>query len=339
MKKKFKAKSKVKSKRTRNIFFSGLLFLIIFQYSNAEDLQQAVSGAEVEDVLGKMKSTGESPYLINQSSTGEVENYKTKKSDMPDFNFSNNQQELLIKDNPQKKYESVGYTLPGTFEKSENYLENDKAVMASDFRKLSNSSINITFIKDDFSYESNNDIINKTISEGYKHVKGGAFHVRNDQYINRTFLMNTFWSIGAGVGYNSGLGLFLNGEQSNTTFKLWEVPLDLSLGLEIPISPWFKISGSAGPSVLALFQNRDDFISGEKGKNKSQISYGQFANAQFKVNLAGFSSETAYDLFTSSQITNLYLNLEARFQNYQNFQDNIKISGTSFGIGFTFEHL
>lgn len=46
-----------------------------------------------------------------------------------------------------------------------------------------------------------------------------------------------------------------------------------------------------------------------------------------------------YDLFTSSRITNLYLNLEARQQSYESFQDEISISGTSFGIGFTFEYL
>jgi hypothetical protein len=33
------------------------------------------------------------------------------------------------------------------------------------------------------------------------------------------------------------------------------------------------------------------------------------------------------------------MNLEARYQSYQNFQDEIKISGTSLGIGFTFEYL
>lgn len=90
---------------------------------------------------------------------------------------------------------------------------------------------------------------------------------------------------------------------------------------------------------MVLYQNRNDFQQGEKGRNKTQISHGQFANAQFKINLSGFNSDTAYDLFTSSQITNLYLNIEARYQSYRNFQDEIKISGTSLGLGFTFEYL
>jgi len=70
-----------------------------------------------------------------------------------------------------------------------------------------------------------------------------------------------------------------------------------------------------------------------------QVSYGQFASAQFKLNFTGMSNNLAYDLFSESKITNLLMNLEVRYHNYQNFQDEIKVSGTSVGIGFTFEYL
>ncbi len=53
----------------------------------------------------------------------------------------------------------------------------------------------------------------------------------------------------------------------------------------------------------------------------------------------GFNDEAAYELFTSSEITNLYMNLEIRHESYKNFQDPIEVSGTSFGAGFTFEYL
>lgn len=325
--------------KTRNLLIL-FLFAVIGPWSHAaDDIGQVVSGTEVEDVLGAIKETESSPYVVKDRNTGELENYKLDTDARPDFVFGKKIDEVSVKDDLRKKYEDVGYTLPGTFDKSANYLEHDKSEIAKDLRKLSSNGINITFIKDDFSYESKDDIINRTISEGYKHVKGGALHIRSDQYFFRTDYLNVFWSLGAGLGYNSGRGIFVNGQQSNTTFKLWEVPVDLGLGLEIPISQWFKISGVAGPSVMGLIQNRNDLVSGEKGRNKVQVSYGQFANAQFKLNLSGLSSDTAYDLFTSSKITNLFLNLEARYQNYQNFQDEIKISGTSFGVGFTFEYL
>lgn len=314
-------------------------FVSIVGRAYAADLDQIVSGDEVEDVLGQMQTTESSPYIVQEKEESAFEDLKLKKNAQPDFHFGTNLEEVSLKDDPRRKFEDVGYTAPGTFDGSENYLEHDKTEMANDFRKHSSGGINITFIKDNFSYESNNDVISKTISEGYKHVKGGTLHLRSDQYFYRASLLNAFWSVGAGIGYNSGRGIFINGERSTTTFKLWETPVDLSVGMEIPIYHWFKIAGSAGPSAMALFQNRNDFQSGEKGKNKIQVSYGQFANAQFKINLSGFNSDTAYDLFTNSKITNLLLNLEGRYQNYQNFQDDIKISGTSFGIGFTFEYL
>ncbi len=326
--------------KIRNIiYFSFFILIVRYHSAQADDLNQIVSGGEIEDVLGGLKSVDDDLFNPKKNATSEVENYKIKNGETEDFIFNQKYKELSVDDDPRLKYGNVGYTAPGFYEKSDNFIEIDKAQMANDYRKYTSSGINITFIKDDFSYGSTNDIINKTISEGHKHIKGGALYVRSDHYINRTFLLNTFWGVGAGVGYNSGLGFFEGGERSNTLFKLWEVPADLSLGLEIPISSWFKLAAAAGPSVMVLFQNRDDLLNDEKGKNKSQISYGQFVNAQFKINIGGLSDQNAYELFTNSRITNLFLNAEARFQNYQNFQDDIKISGTSFGIGFTFEYL
>lgn len=327
---------KMKMYKVKNLIFFSFLF---YSQVQADDLNQIVSGADIEDVLGTMKSVVNDPYVAHKNETGEIENYQIKDNANEDFIFNSKFKEVSVNDDSRLNYGNVGYTVPGFYEKSEQFLEINKAEMAADFRKLSSSGLNISFIKDDFSYESSNDIINKTISEGHKHLKGGALHLRNDHYINRTSFLNTFLGFGAGVGYNSGLALFSNGERSNAVFKLWEVPVDLSLGLEIPITSWFKIAGAAGPSAIALIQNRDDLISGEKGKNKLQVSHGQFANAQFKINISRFSQQTAYDLFTSSRITNLFLNFEARYQKYQNFQDIIKISGTSYGVGFTFEYL
>lgn len=319
------------------------LFLILLISINCayadEDLDQIVAGDTVEDYLGAKAAPAEaSPYIILNNHGNEVENQKIKSDAQPDFLFNKNT-EVSEKTNKHNQYEEFGYTNPGTFEKSESYLEINKKEMAADFRKQSYGGLNITFVKNDFNYASDNDIINRTIGEGYKHVKGGALYIRNDRYFFKSNAFNSFWSVGAGLGYNSGRGIFVTGVRSQTTFKLWEMPIDAGIGAEVPIYHWFKISGAVGPSVTGLYQNRNDFANGEKGKNKMQVSYGEFANAQFKVNLSGFSDETAYDLFSSSKITNLFMNLELRYQNYANFQDNIKISGTSFGIGFTFEYL
>lgn len=320
----------------RNLaFFISLLILTSTAYA-ADDLGHVVSGdTEVEDSLEHSDIKGESAYVAGESG----ENVENSKANGPDYIFNHGVKEVSDKTSVKSKLQDVGYTLPGTFEKQESYYDVDKSVMAKDFRKLSTGGINLTFIKNDYQYQSQNDIINQTIGSGYKHMKGGALHIRHDDYIVRRNLINAYWSLGAGVGYNQGKGIFVDGSRSDATFSLWEVPVDLGVGMEVPLYSWFKVAGTFGPSMMGLLQNRSDFERGEKGKRKFQFSPGYFANAQLKVNLSGFNEETAYDLFTSSQITNLYMNLEARHESYERFQDDISVSGTSFGIGFTFEYL
>lgn len=320
----------------RNLAFFISLSILSFN-AMAVDLEHSVSGDnEIENSLENTKVKGASPYLTGIESEGNVE---TSKANGVDYMFDHGVKEVSDKTTLKKKYEDFGYTAPGTFDKQENYIETDKKFLAKDFRKASSGSINITFIKNDFDYQSTNDIINRTVGMGYKHIKGGALYFRHDDYIVKTDLINAYWSLGGGVGYNSGKGIFVDGTRSDATFNLWEVPVDLGVGMEVPLYTWFKIAGTGGPSVMGLMQNRSDFQRGEDGKRKFQVSPGYFLNGQMKINLTGFSDETATDLFTSSQITNLFLNLEARHQSYSNFQDEIKVSGTSFGIGFTFEYL
>lgn len=320
----------------RNLAFFISLTTLSFS-AMAADLDHTVSGdSEIENSLENTEIKGDSPYVVG-GDTGE--NVETSKAKGEDYIFNHGVKEVNGKITPKKKFEDFGYTLPGTYEKQENYIDLDKTLMAKDFRKVSSGAINLTFIKNDFDYQSRNDIINQTIGSGYRSVKGGSLIFRHDDYIVRTDFINAYWSLGTGVGFSTGRGIFVSGERSDATFNLWEVPVDLGLGLEVPLYSWFKIAGTGGASAMGLMQNRSDFQRGEKGKRKFQGSPGYFLNGQMKINLTGFNDETAYDLFTSSRITNLYLNLEARHQSYDNFQDEITISGTSFGVGFTFEYL
>ncbi len=301
----------------------------------ASDLDHSVSGSEVPDVLKDAKIEGNSAFLINEDDSSAVLN---SKASGVDYHFSS-QPELSLKQDPKKEFSESGYTLPGTFENQNSYMELDKNKMAQGYRNLAEGGLNLTFIKNDFDYLSASDIIDRTITTGTKSVKGGSLHFRHDDYLTRATFLNTYWSVGAGVGFNSGKGFFVDGSRSDAVFKLWEIPLDLGIGLEIPVSSWFKLAATGGPSALGLVQNRSDYQRGEEGKRKVQYSAGYFVNGQLKINMSGLSTQTAYELFTESQITNLYMNIEARHQSYTNFQDPIEVTGTSFGIGFTFEYL
>ncbi|MBC7429917.1 MAG: hypothetical protein H7336_14985 [Bacteriovorax sp.] len=305
---------------------------------HATDLDHAVSGdTDVEDTLATSTVKGNSPYIVEGEPGESVENSKANGTDSI---FNHGVKEVSTeKISEKKKLQDVGYTPPGTFEGQANYIDLDKKKLNKDFRKASAGGINLTFIKNDYDYQSTNDIINRTIGMGYKHIKGGALHVRNDSYIFKTAFLNFHWSVGGGMGFNSGRGIFVDGKQSDATFKLWEFPIDAGLGIEIPIANWFKFAGTGGPSVLTLLQDRSDLGRGEAGKRKFQFSPGYFASAQFKINLLGFNDEAAYDLFTTSELTNLFMNIEVRHESYSHFADPVQVSGTSYGIGFTFEYL
>ena len=314
-----------------------MMAVLVFNNAFATDLDHTVSGSTVEDVLGKSDTPSNNPYIINGESEDHVLKAKPQGSDI---HFSA-QPELNTTINEKRNLSETGYTLPGTFEKQESYIELDKKKMAKEFRKHSEGGINITFIKNDFDYMSTNDVINRTISTGAGSLKGGSLFVRHDDYIFKTTALNGHWSAGGGLGFSTGRGFFTgDGSRSEAKFNLWEVPLDLGIGLEIPVFSVVKLVGTVGPSYLALIQNRSDYERGETGKRKVQHSPGYFASAQFKINMSTFSDQTAYELFTESQITNVYMNLEARYHNYSKFRgEDIEISGTSFGIGFTFEYL
>lgn len=304
----------------------------------AADLSHSVSGDdEIESTLESATTPSNSPFIVEGEPSEDVASSKIKDED-PVFNHG--VKEVSVeKLTAKRKYEDFGYTTPGSFDGQENYIDLDKNIMVKDLRKNSTGGINLSFIKNDFSYGSTNDIINRTISTGSKSLKGGALFVRNDSYLLRTDFLNLHWSIGSGVSFSRGRGIFVDGNRSDAVFSFWEVPVDAGLGAEIPISSWFIAAGTAGPSVLGLMQNRSDFERGEKGKRKFQYSPGYFASAQFKVNLSGFNADQAYNIFTTSDVTNLFMNVEIRHHNYSSFKDEIQVSGTSFGLGFTFEYL
>ena len=90
----------------------------------AVDLDHSVSGdSEVEDTLGKSTEASNSPYIINGESNSNVENSKAKGDD---YLFNHGVKEVTIKKGPKQQFEDFGYTVPGTFEGQENYLEIDK---------------------------------------------------------------------------------------------------------------------------------------------------------------------------------------------------------------------
>lgn len=305
------------------IFFSSILFA-----------DQVVQGTEVENSLEELKIDEESPHLFGKNSLDDSSIQNTQSPILP--NIPTNELENTITPSEAR---STGYTLPGSLGTKENYTEIDTRHYSEQFRKESTSAFNISYIRDSYDYHSPNDVISRTISSGYKHIQSGFLLLRSDQYIYNNGYFTLHWSLGGGLAYNYGRGIFADGERSDAGIALWEVPIDLGLGLSLSAGKYIKLTGTAGPSALALIQNRNDLKYSEKGKKRFQTGVGAFASAQVKINLYSFASDSSYELFTNNQITSSYLNIEARYHSYSKYLEDIKISGTSIGAGFTFEFL
>ncbi len=318
-----------------------LISLLVFKTFADEIEGMTISGQEISDEVSKLEideDTPDSPYVYkNNLNNSEIDNLETKLKENPFVTDSVKEQNLTTDERSELR--GFGVVEPGKLANTENYLEINPKEYSRKFIKASTSLIELNYFKDNFDYTSNNDVINRTVGDGYKHVKGGFLSIHRNSYIFKTMFLNGFWSSGLSVGYSSGKGIFVDGSRSDATMTLWQFPLDFGIGIEIPLYYWFKVSIAAGPSGMVLNQNRSDFSSDEKGKSKTQFGYGPYGLAAFKINLSGMFSSFAYDWFTSSQITNLLLNVEMRYHKYSKFLDPIDISGTSIGAGVTFEFL
>lgn len=272
-----------------------------------------VPGAFVEDVLGKEASIPEE--VVTQKKLSEKEQ---KRHDLLD----------------------VGQTLGESSLSNKTYHNIDKRDFARKMRSVSRGAFNLSYQPNSYDYLSNDNIIDETVENGFHAGKGGTIHLRHDSFISNQKFLNTFWSGGVGIGLSTGKGIFIDGTRSSATFNLWQIPVEVGLGFEIPVFSLIKLNVSGGGGAMALIQNRNDYQRGEKHKRRMQFSPGYYVLGEFKISLTSFSNQVAYNVFTASNITNILLNVELRYQSYESFkEESIAITGSSVGVGFTFEYI
>jgi len=233
-----------------------------------------------------------------------------------------------------------GNHTPGIYENEENYLENSNQRFTKKIMDEGKTGFELSYIMNDYDFEGKNDVFNRTYdSGGDKDRRGGTIHMGFNTFFHRGFF-DLAYGYNIGLGFSSGRGVFVGSqEKSDARVDLWQVPFDVSGTAEMNITRYVKLSVSGGPSVMVLMQVRDDRDDGEKGKRRRQIGYGYFGAAKFKISLSEMFSSNSFALVRDSSVSRYYLNLELRTQNYDNFQDEIKITGNSFGLGFSFEFL
>ncbi len=250
-------------------------------------------------------------------------------------NQSNEYRKLTDKE----KILSTGVTEPYKFENDQNYLSLSHSDIFKKVYDKGEAAISFTYLKDEFDVTDPDGIYQKTFDSGGESMRAGYLLFASDHYFYKGFV-NLFWTTGVGVSYSKGKGVFLTSQsKSNATFTLYTAPIDLGVGLEIPLGKVFNLYVAGGASAMALYQNRSDKDQGEAEKRKRQISPGYYVNAKLKISLANLLRSTAFTYFSEDKITNYYLNLEMRQHSYTSFQDPLEVSGSSVGLGFSFDYL
>jgi len=183
-------------------------------------------------------------------------------------------------------------------------------------------------------------VFQKTFDTGNDDSKNaGLLLLSFDRYFKKGDV-NWAWGFNLGASYKSGKGIFLTSQvSSETQFILWLIPIDFAIIAEIPAGESFTFSFFGGPSIMGLMQHRSDREQGEAGKRRRQVSWGYIGGAKIKYSLGNLFSRNSFTLLSQMDISDFFLNFESRYQNYGNFQDDITISGVSFGLGLSFEFL
>jgi len=209
-------------------------------------------------------------------------------------------------------------------------------------KKYSNkgkTNFSFSYFIDSYDYKDTRSTFNRTFVDSSEGKRGGNLIISGQNYFSKGRI-NTNYGVNVGAGFNYGKGIFSqSSEVSDVNFKVWAFPLDLTVGFEVPVGTWLKITASGGPSALGLIQSRSDRSDDDVDKKRKQVGFGYAATAKLKFNLSSIFPAIGVEVNSSYDVSDFYMNLEARMQNYDNFGDEITVTGTSFGIGFTFEFL
>lgn len=327
----------------KSLKISVLFFLCISVF--AEDFGIAVpdqlQGDERIYESGKeLKSSDDAPdFLMGERGDYQVEveeeENKLRNFAVPDL--ANHEKKELSE---KEQILSTGNDVPFTYENRPTLIEFKNKEIFNKINNKGDSSFSFGYIMDTYEFKDSRNVFKNSYEDATGSKRGGAIHMAFDSYLTRGFF-NLFWGGGFGVGFSEGKGRFASTstEESNVIFKLYYAPVDLRLGLELVPSKYFKVGLAAGPSAMGLFQSRSDKAQNDDEKYRRQVSYGYFGSAKLQISVSSMSKSFAFKNFSQSDVTNMLINFEGRVQSYENFQDDISITGASFGLGVTFEYL
>ncbi len=318
---------------------SNLLLIILLFYSCSTPRKRIYTvPGDITEVHKNFKESKKSEVIHLPNVKEHKSHMKDKLSseflaDQDDINKKGNK---IINDS-RPQLGNFAYSAMGKLGKSDNYIEYD---YKKDRRAIYNTgdySLNFYYTRDNYDVSDIN--FTNIFINGDGSSRVGTIHLGVDKYIFRSYV-NMSLGINTGIGFNRGRTVFVNSREiSDVYINLWTIPVDFSAKLELPLHDFFKLSISGGPSIMILYQGRSDLDDSNKKKNIIQSSYGTFALGELKTNISRVFKSTGKDVMYDYNVTNFYLNLGVRYQQFENFNDDLSIKGHSYIIGFSFEYI
>lgn len=315
-----------------------LAVLSIYFSSALADVTQPVPGQITESPYEKVekdnsKKSNGTVFLFDSTSSVYENDSATTSSEESKFNSP-----LTGNDSWTNTYDAQDSKIQNNGE----YLEyTNKEIAKGQFGRAT-SALTFSYLYDTFDYSDKNDIFKRTFeNEDSAHsVKAGFLLLSYSKYLKRGFF-DFYWKGGGGLSYNTGRGKFNDdGSLSNTTFNLWNIPIELGLGTKINMGKYFGLNLSASGLVVGTYQSRSDRKAGEENKEVRQILYGYSAEGAIEVSLSQMMPSFAQYLRFNSDVGDFSLAFTAKTIEASNsLADQYKISGASFGLGFKFELL
>ena len=324
-------------------FYSVFLLLLCSDSYAREKFNQIIpfqgEGYEEQGYL-REEIEENSPFMIQPESSDEWKgNHSGARKPTP-FLFSNDFEANFSDDD---KFNVYGTSLPGSFSKDDVYKDHENKKILRNAEEVNQSRVTFSFIKDEFDYENRGDNFEKIYRGSGSSNIYGILLFKNDFYYVTSFV-NLFYGVGAGLGYNRGKGVFVEdspGDNSKyndrVSFILYTLPIDARLGVEIPLGRYLGISFSGGPSALGLVEHRSDRGHDENDRNKFQFGGGYFGSASLNFSISSILKKTGLKVLSGDRVSRFSANIEIRRHSYFGFEDDdLAISGTSFGAGFSY---
>ncbi len=303
--------------------------MMMDEIENRTEIEKAIKNIVEDEEIGSSFIPGD----IDGSIVTDI-----KKESNNDFFLSQEKPKITEPTKRDFALESGQKIIEDTSIPNDRLIEATNKEIVKEVSNLKNSVFSFYYIRDDYDVTDSRGIFQQTYVNDQSAVRGGSMMFSVEKAMLNSWV-NILWGVNVGFGLSQGNGRFIDGERSDAKFSLWTLPVELGLTLEFPVSNWFILSAEAGPSAMGLYQVRSDFETGAKGKRRRQVGTGYYAEAKFKLSLSNIFSGTGFDYFSEYGISNTYLDIIARMQDYGNFQDDITITGQSLGVGFTFDYL